>query len=406
MYGQVLKERYVLLKVVGKGCYSDVWVAYDCATRGFVAVKKICHLSEEDEEAAKREVEVLHRIAGGPCVCPLLDSFVDQEDSWEPGVFTCMVFPLFGGTLYDMYTRRRLKSETVQSVHAQLGSFLRYLHGEHGLIHGDVKPENLVYHGPNPACERLTRRFAGHSIPDRAEEASRYILEHVLQEEDKNYDDFEVYNSSNEESTSGSDDTGELESARSDGGSGGGSDGGSEWSGGSSEWSGGSSEEDWSHCSGSEESDGGFEEEGSEEESSEAVEPFELFVIDYSNTHALSEDSKFVCTRYYRCPQSILGSPAGFYKDWFAAACTLHELATGAVLVDPGSGKHKDRKQLEMIEVAYPLVQKWIPSDVVVPPIPTEAVVVEGGDGEAAGQEGGEGGGAGAVQPCEGVEGG
>ena len=55
--GEVLNHRYVVIRKLGWGHFSTVWLAWDTSKKGFVAVK-IVKSEEKYNESAQDEIEV------------------------------------------------------------------------------------------------------------------------------------------------------------------------------------------------------------------------------------------------------------------------------------------------------------------------------------------------------------
>ncbi|KAK8944240.1 Serine/threonine-protein kinase AFC3 [Platanthera zijinensis] len=116
--------------------------------RKFVALK-IQKSAPDFAEAALHEIEVLSAIAKGDpsnckCVVQLLDSF---KHAGPNGQHPCMILENLGDSLlrlirYNRYKGIGLKNVKVVCRFILLG--LDYLHRELGLIHTDLKPENVL----------------------------------------------------------------------------------------------------------------------------------------------------------------------------------------------------------------------------------------------------------------------
>ncbi|KAK8946269.1 Serine/threonine-protein kinase AFC3 [Platanthera guangdongensis] len=120
---------------------------YICSQK-FVALK-IQKSAPDFAEAALHEIEVLSAIAKGDpsnckCVVQLLNSF---KHAGPNGQHPCMIFENLGDSLlrlirYNRYKGIGLKNVKVVCRFILLG--LDYLHRELGLIHTDLKPENVL----------------------------------------------------------------------------------------------------------------------------------------------------------------------------------------------------------------------------------------------------------------------
>ncbi|XP_020591910.1 SRSF protein kinase 1-like [Phalaenopsis equestris] len=140
--------RYIAQRKLGWGNFSTVWLAYDTRCEKFVALK-IQKSAAQFQQAALHEVEILKAIAKGDpsnckCIVHLLDNF---KHSGPNGQHLCMVFETLGDSLLRLIRYNRYKGIGLQNVKYVCRSILLgldYLHREVGLIHTDLKPENVL----------------------------------------------------------------------------------------------------------------------------------------------------------------------------------------------------------------------------------------------------------------------
>lgn len=135
-----LSERYDIREEIGAGGMAVVFDAWDRRHERAVAVKLIRPelTSKAMVERFEREIAVAARLVH-PHVVPVFDSGVEGETMY-------FVMPrLTGGTLRDrLKARGGLPLAEVRRLAEQIGGALDYAHG-FGLIHRDVKPENILY---------------------------------------------------------------------------------------------------------------------------------------------------------------------------------------------------------------------------------------------------------------------
>ncbi|KAI8081718.1 kinase-like domain-containing protein [Halteromyces radiatus] len=154
--GDTLQQgRYKIQLKLGWGHFSTVWLAYDTKLKCHVAVK-IVKSSRRFTQGAKEEIALLEKIqstnptsAGYQHIAQLLDHFEHEGDN---GIHVCMVFEVLGESLLSLIKRfkyRGVPAPVVKKVATQVLLGLDYLHRECGIIHTDLKPENVLVYVPN-----------------------------------------------------------------------------------------------------------------------------------------------------------------------------------------------------------------------------------------------------------------
>jgi len=134
-----LAGRYQVLRLIGRGGMSSVFLARDLRHRREVALKVL--FPEREGEAAPGRFLAEIRVTAGlqhPNILPLFDS-------GEAGDCLYYVMPLVDGeSLQERLTRERpLPIEEVRSVVGAVAGALDHAH-ERGIVHRDVKPGNVL----------------------------------------------------------------------------------------------------------------------------------------------------------------------------------------------------------------------------------------------------------------------
>ena len=166
--GEVLNDRYVILQKLGWGHFSTVWLARDVKFDTYVAIK-VQKSAPHYLEAAFDEVEILQKAVKhsmdkewldelkdfykgkklsfncDDChVVQLLNAFIYTGDY---GRHFCMVFEILGVNLLEIikrYDYRGIPLKLCRKMAKQCLLGLHYLHKHCGIIHTDVKPENVL----------------------------------------------------------------------------------------------------------------------------------------------------------------------------------------------------------------------------------------------------------------------
>jgi serine/threonine-protein kinase SRPK3/serine/threonine-protein kinase SRPK1 len=164
--GEVYNGRYRIIAKLGWGHFSTVWLCQDMNFNRFVAMK-VQKSAPHYTEAAYDEIELLAEVAKrgglrewdatqrGPNhdLFPMVPftgvvQLVDYFEHYGPnGKHVCMVFETMGPNVLALIKRFNFKGVPLQIVrkvaaHTLIG--LDYLHRICGIIHTDLKPENVL----------------------------------------------------------------------------------------------------------------------------------------------------------------------------------------------------------------------------------------------------------------------
>jgi serine/threonine-protein kinase SRPK3 len=149
--GEKYKDgKYTVVRKLGWGHFSTVWLSRDNANGKHVALKVVRSAAHYTETAID-EIKLLNKIVqakpdhpGRKHVVSLLDSF---EHKGPNGTHVCMVFEVLGENLLGLIKRwnhRGIPMPLVKQITKQVLMGLDYLHRECGIIHTDLKPENVL----------------------------------------------------------------------------------------------------------------------------------------------------------------------------------------------------------------------------------------------------------------------
>ncbi|KAF1959691.1 kinase-like protein [Byssothecium circinans] len=149
--GEEYKDgKYTIVRKLGWGHFSTVWLSRDNTTGKHVALK-VVRSAAHYTETALDEIKLLKKVVdankdhpGRAHVVSLLDSFNHKGPN---GVHVCMVFEVLGENLLGLIKRwnhRGIPTPLVKQITKQVLLGLDYLHRECGIIHTDLKPENVL----------------------------------------------------------------------------------------------------------------------------------------------------------------------------------------------------------------------------------------------------------------------
>lgn len=143
-------SRYILVRKLGWGHFSTVWLARDTLAGSHVAIK-IVRSDKIYTAAAIDEIKLLKRLRNGDAnnegykhILNLLDNFVHRGPN---GNHVVMVFEVLGENLLALikkYEHKGIPLIYVKQISKQLLLGLDYMHRKCGIIHTDIKPENVL----------------------------------------------------------------------------------------------------------------------------------------------------------------------------------------------------------------------------------------------------------------------
>jgi len=145
---QVLKNRYVLLHLLGKGGFSEVYKAFDLVDLREVACKihqlNTLWTDRKKENYIKHAIREynIHKSVIHPKIVSLFDVFEIDDNSF------CTVLEYCNGPDLDLYLKLQgtINEREARSIAIQIFSALAYLNEQNRpIIHYDLKPGNILF---------------------------------------------------------------------------------------------------------------------------------------------------------------------------------------------------------------------------------------------------------------------
>ncbi|XP_070695440.1 SRSF protein kinase 1a isoform X2 [Pempheris klunzingeri] len=159
--GDLYNGKYHVIRKLGWGHFSTVWLAWDIQVKRFVAMK-VVKSAEHYTETAVDEIKLLRSVRNSDpndpnreMVVQLLDDF---KISGVNGTHVCMVFEVLGHHLLKWIIKSNyqgLPLPCVKSIVRQVLQGLDYLHTKCQIIHTDIKPENILMSVEEPYVRKL-----------------------------------------------------------------------------------------------------------------------------------------------------------------------------------------------------------------------------------------------------------
>ncbi|KRY11112.1 SRSF protein kinase 1 [Trichinella patagoniensis] len=148
--GDVLNGHYYVIRKIGWGHFSTVWLGWDVNSKQFVALK-IVKSAEHYAETAQDEIKLLNSVRNSDPDDSKRDRVINMLDHFtilgDHGIHVCMVFEVLGHNLLRMIIQtnyRGIPIPQVKKIMKQILEGVEYLHNKCKIIHTDIKPENVL----------------------------------------------------------------------------------------------------------------------------------------------------------------------------------------------------------------------------------------------------------------------
>lgn len=129
--------RYEIVSMLGRGTYSQVYLAEDRALKRRVALKVLREISSSEgctNETRLHEARVLAKL-NHPNIVTIFDTFEHQDT-----IFIAMEY-LHGGTVASLSRKQILHD--LPGLTRQIAAAIAHAHDK-GILHGDIKPSNIA----------------------------------------------------------------------------------------------------------------------------------------------------------------------------------------------------------------------------------------------------------------------
>uniref|UniRef100_A0A8C5CC11 non-specific serine/threonine protein kinase n=1 Tax=Gadus morhua TaxID=8049 RepID=A0A8C5CC11_GADMO len=159
--GEIFIDRYQVVRKLGWGHFSTVWLCWDMEKSHFVALK-VVKSATVFTETALDEIKLLKCVNSDPKdptrenVVKLIDDFRVTGVNGQQHV--CMVLEVLGHQLLKWIIKSNyhgLPLPCVRSIIKQVLQGLDYLHTKCKIIHTDIKPENILLRVDEVYIQRL-----------------------------------------------------------------------------------------------------------------------------------------------------------------------------------------------------------------------------------------------------------
>merc|ERR1719193_3039313 len=148
--GDQFEGRYQVIRKLGWGHFSTVWLSWDVREEKFVALKVVKSASHYTETALD-EIKLLKCVRTADDTDMFKERTVQLLDDFKisgiNGTHVCMVFEVLGHNLLKFIIRSNYQGINLTNVKIMMKQVLEgldYLHTKCKIIHTDIKPENVL----------------------------------------------------------------------------------------------------------------------------------------------------------------------------------------------------------------------------------------------------------------------
>jgi serine/threonine-protein kinase SRPK3 len=199
---KLFDNRYILIKKLGHGSFSSVWLSFDIDTSSYFALK-IQNIEDYDEAEAESKVYKYISTSNSKYLMNIIRTFDYCQDDDDEKHF-CMVMDVMSCSSHDLIKssyKNGLPFNVVICITKQILYALNDLHAQN-IIHRDVKPENILIVGDTNLeikkqlnAENIVKKYAKSKADLKKESIRKKIINEIinvnisLSEEDGDDDD-------------------------------------------------------------------------------------------------------------------------------------------------------------------------------------------------------------------------
>lgn len=170
LIGKILCDKYFIIKKIGDGGFSCVFLAYNINIKKYYAIK--IQYADRYEEGL-HELICLEKInnTNTKYITKLVDNFeynVNEDDSDndnndDKNIRICLVFELYACNLFDILKKGKYKNglnlDNIKKILYRLFKAVDVLHNDLNIIHTDLKLDNILIAGENTKLQKLINEF-------------------------------------------------------------------------------------------------------------------------------------------------------------------------------------------------------------------------------------------------------
>lgn len=169
MSGTILNKKYVLIKEIGSGNFSSVWLCYNFADKIYYASKIFTH---DNFSVGQNELKILKKIKSNKNVVNCVsycESFYDND-------LLCIIQELMVGSLYTIMKSQFCSGfpiTFVNKVLLDMSYALKCIHDDLHIVHADIKPENILLVGHSIDVDNIIEQLSLNNTNETSKQNKR-----------------------------------------------------------------------------------------------------------------------------------------------------------------------------------------------------------------------------------------
>ena len=153
-----LVEEYNIIKLIGRGSYSGVWLAYCISDSKYYAIKI---QNPGDYKDGIGEISILKKLPNDNNILKLKKCFVKKLNDNK---FLCSIYDLHYSTLDGILRKGNFKNgfpiNIAKKIFLQIAEGVNVIHQECKMIHCDLKTDNILIKGINQEDKFFIDRYS------------------------------------------------------------------------------------------------------------------------------------------------------------------------------------------------------------------------------------------------------